>query len=99
VLARGAHRPYRDLGPVLRVHRVLPLEVNDRTWGTEVEALVHVVPDDRLDSAGAVGDEQLQEVLSGAPREAVALAHDEGARDPLPLGQVAHEDATRLPWG
>ena len=92
VVVGGADRPDRDLGAVLRVDRELALDEDDGAGRRALEALLDLLPGDRLDVAGAVGDDEADEVLAVLARAPLALADRERARDLLALGELADED-------
>jgi hypothetical protein len=77
------------------VHREAPLDPDDGAGRRDVEAALDLVPRDRFHGAGAVGDDETEEVLAVLARAPVALAHRKRRRDLLSLGELAHEDAHR----
>ena len=92
----GADRVDRDLGPVLRVDDEPALDQDHRAGRGALEALLDVVPGDRLDGAGAVGDDQADEVVAVCAR--LRRSRSRTANAPatsVTLGQLANEDPRR----
>ena len=84
-----------DLGAVLLVDGKPPADVRDRARLRCGEGGLDVVPGDRRDAAGAVGQDEAQVLIALSSRAAVSLPNDERTGDRLPVGQVtdAHPGA------
>ena len=95
--SRRAQLLDRDLGPVLGVD---PEPATDMDRGTRARhrvSLLDALPDDRLDTAGAVADDQPQPLAAVSALPELALTHREDPLDRLAVGELAHPDALEVP--
>ena len=89
---RLAQGPDRQAGAVAGVDREGPAHADHRARLGDRRELVHAVPDDSLDYAGAVAESELQERVAVALLAPRPLAHHEDAVDGLAVRQVADEE-------